>query len=107
MGGNLIDYRAPITTRMCDLVMFKMLNTSTLSQPKRKYFGFDVKNVYLNTPMQCPEYMKINLAQIPYDIISEYKLKGKVHTNGYVYIEIQKGMYRLPQASMLSNKLLK
>ena len=51
--------------------------------------------------------MKINLAQIPHEIISEYNLKEKVHTNRYVYIEIQKGMYGLPQVSMLANKLPK
>ena len=34
-------------------------------------------------------------------------LKAKVHSDGTVYIEIQKGMYGLPQAGMLANKLLK
>ena len=52
--------------------------------------------------------MKINIAQIPADeIISKYNLKGKVHTNRSVYIDIQKGMYGLPQATMLANRLLK
>ena len=35
-----------------------------------------------------------------------YDLTTKVK-NGYVYIEIQKGMYGLPQAGILANKLLK
>ena len=43
MGGNLIDYPDPITTRTCNLVTFKMHINSTLSQPKRKYCSFDVK----------------------------------------------------------------
>ena len=51
--------------------------------------------------------MKIQLAQIPDEIITEYNLKNKAHSNGMVYIEIQKGMYGLPQAGMLANKLLK
>ena len=107
MGGNLINYPDPVTTQMCDLVTFKMHINSTLSWSKQKYCGFDVKNFYLNTPMEHPEYKKINLAQIPEEIISKYKLKEKVHTDRYVYIEIQKGMYGLPQAGMLANKLLK
>ena len=57
--------------------------------------------------MERPEYMKIQIAQIPDEIIAEYNLKNKVHTDGFVYIEIQKGMYGLPQAGMLANKLLK
>ena len=51
--------------------------------------------------------MKIHLSQMPQEIINEYKLDRFVHTNGYVYILICKGMYGLPQAGMLANKLLK
>ena len=51
--------------------------------------------------------MKIQIAQIPDKIIAENNLKNKVHSVGAVYIEIRKGMYGLPQASMLANKLLK
>ena len=51
--------------------------------------------------------MKIQIAQIPDEIIAEYNLKNKVHSNGFVYIEIQKVMYGLPQDSMLAIKLLK
>ena len=51
--------------------------------------------------------MKIPITQIPEEIINEYKLRNKVHTDGAVYIEIRKGMYGLPQAGMLANKLLK
>ena len=107
VGGNLNDYPDPVTTRTCDLVTFKMHINSTLSRPKRKYCSFDVKNFYLNTPMEHSEYMKIQLAQIPDEIITEYNLKNKAHHNGAVYIEIRKGMYGLAQASMLANKLLK
>ena len=80
---------------------------STLSRPNRKYCSFDVKNFYLNTPMERYEYMKIPITQIPEEIINEYKLRNKVHTDWAVYIEIRKGMYGLPQAGMLANKLLK
>ena len=107
VGGYLIDYPDPVTTRTCDLVTFKMHINSTLSRTKRKYCSFDVKNFYLNTPMECSEYMKIPLTHIPDEIIAEYALQSKVHRNGAIYIEIQKGMYGLPQAGMLANKLLK
>ena len=107
VGGNLIDYPDSVTTRTCDLVTFKMHINSTLSRPKRKYCSFDVKNFYLNTPMERSEYMKIPLSHIPDEIITEYSLKNKVHRDGAIYIEIKKGMYGLPQAGMLANKLLK
>jgi hypothetical protein len=40
------------------------------------------------------------------DIIEHYKFNEKV-LDGYVYMEIRKGMYGLPQAGVLANKLLK
>ena len=51
--------------------------------------------------------MKIPITQIPNEIIAEYNLQNKVHSDSAVYIEMQKGMYGLPQAGMLANKLLK
>ena len=107
VGGNLIDYPDPVTTRTCDLVTFKMHINSTLSWTKRKYCSFDVKNFYLNTPTEHSDYMKIPLTHIPDEIIAEHALRNKVHSDGTIYIEIRKGMYGLPQAGMLANKLLK
>ncbi len=50
--------------------------------------------------------MKIPFALLPNDIIDHYQLREKV-LDGYVYMEICKGMYGLPQAGILVNKLLK
>jgi hypothetical protein len=50
--------------------------------------------------------MKIPIALLPDDIIEHYQLQEKV-LNGYVYMEICKGMYILLQAGILANKLLK
>ena len=50
--------------------------------------------------------MKMPIALFPADIIEYYKLMDKV-LDGYVYMEIRKGMYGLPQAGVLANKLLK
>ena len=47
------------------------------------------------------EYMKILYVEIPDDVIEHYKLHHLVHTDGYVYIEIQKGMPGLKQAGKL------
>jgi len=65
----------------------------------------DVKNFYLNTPLDRPEYMRIPLTHIPDEIIKEYGLR-ELARDGYVYVEINKGMYGLPQAGRLANKLL-
>jgi hypothetical protein len=46
------------------------------------------------------------LTLFPADIIEYYKSMDKA-LNGYVYMEIRKGMYGLPQAGVLANKQLK
>eukprot|EP00957_Ditylum_brightwellii_P018300 1378256-Ditylum_brightwellii.AAC.1 len=49
--------------------------------------------------------MQLPIDIIPSEVKTEYKLHEKVH-NGYVYMELQKGMYGLPQANILANNLL-
>ncbi len=46
------------------------------------------------------------LSLFPINIIAHYNLLKKV-LNSFVYIEICRGMYGLPQAGILANKLLK
>jgi hypothetical protein len=62
--------------------------------------------MYIKTPLDRYKYMRLPLSLIPQDIIDHYGLQEKA-LNGYVYMEIQKGMYGLPQAGILANKLLK
>jgi hypothetical protein len=50
--------------------------------------------------------MKMPIALFPADIIERYRLNEQV-LDGYVYIEIQKGIYGLLQAGIHTNKLLK
>jgi hypothetical protein len=49
--------------------------------------------------------MKIPVEDIPDSIMEQYNLHEKVH-NGYVIVEIRKGMYGLPQAGIIANKRL-
>jgi hypothetical protein len=105
VGGNLINYPYSVSTKTADLTTTKLLFNSVVSTPNAKYMCMDVKNFYLNSPMPRYEYMKIPVELIPAEIMTAYNLHEKVH-NGYVYIEIQKGMYGLPQAGLLANQLL-
>jgi hypothetical protein len=73
VGGNLIYYPAGKSTPTADIFTFKTLVNSTLSTPNAKMCCMDVKNYYLNTPLDRPEYMRINIALIPTEIhISTY-----------------------------------
>ena len=49
------------------------------------------------------EYMKILYSEIPNDVIKHYNLHHLVHKDGYVYIEIQKGMPGLKQTGKIAS----
>jgi hypothetical protein len=57
VGGNLIDYPGDVSTKTADLTTAKILFNRILSTPKAKFMGIDLKNFYLNTPLDCYEYM--------------------------------------------------
>ena len=51
------------------------------------------------------EHIKIPIDILPEEIIMEYNVMNLAH-NGYIYCEIWKGIYGLPQASILENQQL-
>jgi hypothetical protein len=65
----------------------------------------DIKNYYLGTPLPRYEYMKMLLSRFPEDIVNKYNLNA-LAVDGWVYIEIRKGMYGLKQVGLLANQLL-
>ena len=65
-----------------------------------------IKDFYLNTPMPRFEYMHLKLTDLPNDFVQKYKLFFKFTRDGYVYVEIRRGMYGLPQAGLLAQQLL-
>ena len=66
----------------------------------------DTNFFYLNTPLDQYEYLRLKLRNFPDDVIKEYNLKEKTTRDGFVYVEVKKGMYRLPQAGVLEQILL-
>ena len=50
--------------------------------------------------------MKMKLTNFPEEIVELYDLKNKATDDGYVYAEVRKGMYCLPQAGILAQTLL-
>jgi len=106
VGGNLIDYPFELTTHTANMVSSNILWNSVISTKDAHFAGADIKNMYRETPLDRYQYMKMPLTLFPADIIEYYKLMDKA-LDGYVYMEIQKGMYGLPQAGVQANKLLK
>jgi hypothetical protein len=105
VGGDRIDYPGEVATKSADITTIKCLLNSVVSTKNGRFATADVKNFYLNTPMARPEYMKIKVEFIPQEVQDEYDITDKI-VDGYVYVEINKGMYGLPQAGILANRLL-
>ena len=105
-GGNLITYPFELTTRIANLPTSKILWNSTISTDNARYMCIDINNMYLATPMERHKYMEMPINIIPNSMIQQYNLLDKVK-NGYVYIEIVRGMYGLPQDGILANQLLR
>jgi hypothetical protein len=104
-GGDQMEYPGEKSTRTAGLTTAKILINSVISTQGAKFLVIDIKNFYLNTPLGRFEYMVINLASFPKETIEKYDL-NELAQDGKVYIEIQKGMYGLPQAGILANELL-
>jgi hypothetical protein len=105
VGGDRIVYNGRVSTPTADLTTVKCLLNSTISTPDARFMTVDIKDFYLNTPMERYEYMRIPVQDIPNDIFHKYQLAGLVYNN-YVLVEIRKGMYGLPQAGILAHDRL-
>ena len=68
--------------------------------------GIDLKNFYLNTPMDRREFLRMKIDNFPEDIIKQYNLRQKVDNKGMVTIRVKKGMYGLPDAGIIAQDLL-
>ena len=102
VGGDRLDYPGRTATPTGGLTAAKCLFNSVVSTPGSKFMSLDIKDYYLGTPMNRYEYMRIPVADILADVMKQYKLADKVH-NGYVLVEIRKGMYGLAQSGYIAN----
>jgi hypothetical protein len=66
--------------------------------------GYKKKN--LIAPLDCFEYMKMPIPMFPAWIVKQYNLTQHVH-KGYIYLEMRRAVWGLPQAGILANKSLR
>jgi hypothetical protein len=89
--GDMLDYSGDVATSTADITTFKILINSTLSTADADMMIMDIKNYYLGTLLPRFEYMKMLLSPFPEEIVDKYNL-GALAVDGWVYIEIRKGM---------------
>jgi hypothetical protein len=71
MGGNWINYPGDCGTPTADMITVKLLLNSIISTQH-------IKDFYLMTPMERPEYFRMSLELFPDNIIEEYNLRDLI-----------------------------
>ena len=94
-----------MTTHTADLTTAKILWDNVLSTERAKFMCLDIKTNYLCAPLDRFEYMRMKLTNFPEHIIEQYDLHHKAK-NSFVYIEIRRSIYGLPQSGRLANDYL-
>jgi hypothetical protein len=88
------------------MITVKLHLNSVISTKNTHYCTFDLKDFYLNTPMDQPKKMRMKISNLPPNFVKAYNLINLATNNGTIYVKIQKGMYGLPQAGILAQNLL-
>ena len=102
-----MNYTDDWGTPTSDLLTVKLLLNSIVSTAGAEFMTINIKNFYLNTPLKRYEYFRLQIANLPDDIVKHYKLGENVTNDGFVYVEIQRGMYDMPYSGLIAQELLK
>ena len=66
------------------------------------FFCADIKYYFLNNPKSHYKYVKIHLRWFPQYIIGQYNIMDLVDKDGFVYVDIRKGMYGLNKSAPIN-----
>jgi hypothetical protein len=65
VGGNLICYPGDTGTNTASLELIKLMLNSVISRKGAQFACIVIKNFYVDTPMEDPEYVRIKITDIP------------------------------------------
>jgi hypothetical protein len=72
VGGNLLHYPGNCGTPTVDMITVKLHLNSVMSTKNAHHCTIDLKDFYLNTPIDCTEFMRMKLSDLPLDFIKLY-----------------------------------
>ena len=82
----------------------KLLLDSTVSTLNENFMTIDDKDFYLNTPMAQSEYLRLKLSDLPESVVQNYNMAEKATRDGFLYMEIKREMYGLPQSGLITQQ---
>jgi hypothetical protein len=69
VGSNLLHYLGNCGTPTVDMITVKLHLNSVISTKNACYCTIDLKDFYLNTPINRPEYMRMKVSNLPPNFI--------------------------------------
>ena len=110
IGGDKLEYFDETASPAASLLETKLILNSTISDAHRgaRFMSLDLKDHFLqsNLPPGQREYMRIHSKYFDKEFRLLSDIDDKIADDGYVYCEIQKGIYGLKQAAILAYKLI-
>ena len=101
-----MNYLGDCGTPTLGLTTVKLHLNRIVSTINEKFMTIDIKDFYLNTPMERSKYMHLKLSDLPKSVAQQYNMEVKETKGGYVHVDIKRGMYGLPQTVLIVQKLL-
>ena len=104
IGGDKLTYIGLTAAQTAALEVIRVQLNSAVSEGAH-IMCIDIENYYLGTPLEEHEYMSIPMKHIPLEVRQRYNL-DQLATDGFVYMRIEKTIYGLKQAGILSQNRL-
>jgi hypothetical protein len=112
-GGDKLDYPGDASSSTVSKLDAKIHINSTISDAKNgaRHLGLDIKNYYLGTPMEyqlLSIHPRSDIRHSTTEVWDDPRYDIQVANDGYVYLEIRRGMYGLKEAGIIAfNQLVK
>ena len=103
-GGDRLDYPGDASSPAVSILDAKLHINSTISDAHKgaRYFCIDLKNFYLGTPMTNYQYISVLQKMIRKEVWDDPRYTIHISADGFVYLEIRRGMYGLKEAVVLA-----
>jgi hypothetical protein len=103
-GGDKLDYPGDASSPTVSMLDSKIHINSTISDASKgaRHLGLDIANYFLGTPMEYFQYMRVKPSDIPQEVWDDPRYNIEIAPDGFVYLEIRRGMYGLKEAAIIA-----
>ena len=81
-----MNYIDDCGTPTADLLTVQLLLNSIVSTAGAEFMTIDIKHFYLNTPLKRYKYFRLGIADLPDNIVEQYKLQENATKAGFIYL---------------------